>query len=137
MSAITAAIVSVLTSDDTLTALLATYNGEPAVFSTDPPPIDAALPYIVTAGDIVAAPYDSKTSRGRDMRRDVRCYTDANGSAVTVEDIAERVHALLHRQAIPVVGMTTVIADANPPVAGPAEDRAYGRIVSVRLVVEE
>ena len=136
MSAITEAIYDVLAGDPTLTGLLAVYNGEPAIFTTDPAPGDATLPYIVTAGEVAQSPFDTKTTRGRVVVRDVRCYTDAMGSAVTVEAIAERVRALLHRQILAITDFDWVMAFCSGPMAADAQD-AYGRIVTVTMTIEE
>ena len=95
MSVLTAAIYDVLANDATLVGMLSTYQGQPAVFTTDPAPGDAALPYIVTAGEIAQSPFDTKTTRGRSAVRDLRCYSAASGSAITVEAIAERVQATI------------------------------------------
>ena len=54
MSAVTEAIYDALAGDATLVAMLATYGGEPAIFTTDPAPGDAELPYIVSAGEVAA-----------------------------------------------------------------------------------
>ncbi len=132
---LTEAIYDRLALDVTLAALLATYQGDPAVFTTDPPPGDADLPYIVTAGHVADAPWDTKTTRGRDVYRDVRCYAAADGSAVTVEEIAERVRTLLHRHALAVTDFDTVIAECSGPVVADEPD-AYGRVVTIRLRME-
>lgn len=136
MSVLTQAIYDVLAGDVTLTALLGTYAGAPAIFTTDPAPGDAELPYVVTAGDVAQVPFDTKTTRGRDITRDVRCYTDANGSAVTVEAIAERVRFLLHRTEIPIDDFSWIMAACSGPQSADEQD-SYGRIVTVRMVVEE
>jgi hypothetical protein len=136
MSIITEALYDTLSADVTLTSLLSTYEGEPAIFTTDPAPGDATLPYIVTAGEAVQTGFDTKNSRGRELWRDVRCYAAANRSAVTVESIAERVRALLHRQAIMIDGFIWLLGDCSGPVVADESD-AYGRIVTVRLIVEE
>ena len=136
MSAVTEAIYDALAGDGTLTALLTTYGGEPAIFTTDPAPGDAELPYIVSAGEVAQTPFDTKTTRGRAVVRDVRCYTEASGSAVAVEAIAERVRALLHRQTLAISDFECVVADCSGPVAADGQD-AYGRIVSIRLTIEE
>ena len=136
MSVITEALYDTLSADVTLTSLLSTYEGEPAIFTTDPAPGDATLPYIVTAGSVVQTGFDTKTTRGRELWRDVRCYAAANGSAATVESIAERVRALLHRQAIIISGFVWLLGDCNGPVVADESD-AYARIVTVRLIVEE
>lgn len=136
MSILTKAIYDELAGDATLTGLLATYGGAPAIFTTDPAPGDAEMPYIVTAGEFSQEPFDTKQTRGRELRRDVRCYDDADGSAVTVEAIAERVRALLHRQVIVIPEFVWILGDCTGPVAADEED-AYGRIVTVRMIVEE
>jgi len=136
MSIITEALYERLAGDATLTALLASYNGAPAVFTIDPAPGDAVLPYIVTAGEVSQAPFDTKTGQGRDLRRDVRCYAEADGSAVTVETIAERVRALLHRRPLSVAGFGVWIADCQGPIVAD-EEEAYGRIVTVRMIAIE
>jgi hypothetical protein len=136
MSILTGAIYDVLANDATLAGLLATYNGQPAVFTIDPAPGDAVLPYVVTAGEVSQAPEEAKNCLGRELRRDVRCYAAADGSAVTVEAIAERVRTLLHRQAMVIPGFVWILGDCDGPIAAD-EVEAYGRIVTVRLIVEE
>ena len=131
-----AALYSRLASDPNLTALLAVYDGEPAVFTTDPAPGAASLPYIVSAGEVVNRPYDTKTTRGRECWRDVWCYSAATGSVAVVEEIAERVRSLLHRFPLEVAAHETWIAEVTGPIAADEED-AYGRILTLRLVVQE
>lgn len=138
MEALTQAVYDLLTADVTLAALLATYGeyGGPAVFTTDPAPGDATLPYIVTAGEVVHAPFDTKTGEGRRVWRDFRCYAEADGSSETVEAIADRVRALLHRQAIAVEGYRVEIVDCAGPTAADGPD-AYGRIVTAKITMFE
>lgn len=125
-----------MANDGALAGMLATYEGEPAVFTTDPAPGDAALPYIVSAGEIVNTPFDTKTTRGNQLWRDVRCYDHASGSAQRVEAMAERVRALFHRQALIVPGFVWIWAECAGPIAADEQD-AYGRIVTVKLTIEE
>jgi len=66
----------------------------------------------------------------------VRFYTEANGSAVTVEALAERARALLHRQSLSVDGFSVIVADCGGPIAADEED-AYGRVLTIRLILEE
>jgi len=80
--------------------------------------------------------WDTKTTEGREIFRDVRFYTEANGSAVTVEALAERARELLHRQALSVDGFSVIVAECSGPVKADEPD-AYGRIVTVRLLMEE
>lgn len=135
-----AAVYDALAGDATLAGLLADYNGSPAIFTVQPVPGDAVLPYIVTAGHAVDAPFDTKLTRGRAVIRDVRCYAEADGSAIVIEAIAERVLALLHRQPLDIDGHTWVMSDCTGPIVadgGGAEDGTYGRIIMLSLVAQE
>jgi hypothetical protein len=133
---LTAALYDHLSGDATLVALLASYNGSPAIFTTDPAPGDAQKPYLVSAGHVVDLPFDTKTTQGREVMRDVRCYAEADGSAVVVEAIAERVRALLHRQELVVSGFRWLVSSVTGPVAAD-EGGAYGRIVTVTCKLME
>ncbi len=136
MNALTQVLYDELAGDAALAALLATYGGLPAIFTTDPAPGDATLPYLVTAGSIAEAPFDSKTTLGREVLRDVRCYAAASGSAETVEKIAARVRMLLHRQALVIPGFVWFLSECAGPTVADEQD-AYGRVVTVNLKMEE
>ena len=133
---ITQTIYNKLAGDGELTYQLATYEDDPAIFTTDPAPGNAELPYIVTAGEVSSRPFDTKQTRGRELMRDVRCYTAASGSAEVVETIAERVRALFHRQALTIEGFGWLWGNCTGPIVAD-EENAYGRIVTLTLVVEE
>lgn len=133
---LTAAIYDLLSGDAALAALLADYNGSPAVFTTDPAPGDAVKPYVVTAGHVVDLPFDTKTTIGREIQRDVRCYADANGSAVEVEAVAERVRELLHRQELAVGGYRWLLSSVTGPVAADERD-VYARVLTVTCKLME
>jgi hypothetical protein len=136
MSILTAAIYQKLASDVTLTDMLATFGDEPAVFTTDPVPGSAELPYVVSTGEVSQSPFDTKQTRGRSLIRDVRCYAAADGSAVLIEAIAERVRALLHRQALTINGYSWMLSDVTGPIVAD-DDEVYGRIISVNIVVQQ
>lgn len=136
MSILTSTIFDRLAGDIILTGMLSIYKGAPAIFTTDPVPGDATSPYIVTAGEITQSPWDTKTSRGRSLVRDVRCYADADGSVILIETIAERVRALLHRQALTIGGFQWVISDCGGPIVAD-EPGSYARIVSLSLTAQE
>ncbi len=136
MSAISQAFHDLFSGDAILQDLLADYRGSPAVFTTDPAPGDAVKPYIITAGEAVHRPFDTKLTRGREIWRDVRCYADDTGSAALVEQIAERVRALLHRQIIAVDGFTVEVVDCLGPIVADEPD-AYGRVVTARIIMME
>ncbi|HBF40549.1 MAG TPA: hypothetical protein DDW19_01850 [Anaerolineaceae bacterium] len=130
------AVYEVLTADKTLTAMLGTYEGDAAIFTIDPAPGDAVLPYIVAAAVPVQTPFDSKTTRGRTAWIDIRCYTGATGSAQAVDAIAERVRALLHREPLLIDDHIWLWSECTGPVSA-NEAEAYGRIVTLKVTFEE
>lgn len=125
-----------LSEDAPLAAMLASYNSEPAVFTTDPAPGDAHKPYIVAGPVPVQNSFDSKTTRGRTAWVDVRCYAEANGSAVAINAIAERARALLHRQPLLIDDHIWLWSECSGPVSAD-ETHAYGRILTLRVTAEE
>lgn len=135
MSVFTQAIFNRLIADTSLTSKVAVYKGHPAVFTIDPVPANAVLPYVVVSGPTSDVPFDTKTTEGREMLVDVRCYTDDNGSKALVEEIAERVRELFHRQKIEVTGYDNLITICNGPIFM-SEDGAYGMIVTIRFKLE-
>lgn len=136
MSILTSAFYDKMANDATLTAMLAMYNGNPAIFTTDPAPGDATLPYIVSAGEVAQSPLDTKNSLGREALRDIRIYAPALGSAVEIEAIAERVRALFHRQILTLTGFTNIITNCDGPLVADETD-IYGRIISVSITATE
>lgn len=139
---LSAALYDRLAADATLTSLLASYEGNPAIFTVQPVPGDAELPYIVTVGHVVDLPWDTKITRGREVWRDVRCYAAADGSAVTIEAIAERVRELLHRQPLVIGGHTWVLSNVTGPIVADelssvSGRNAYGRIITMSMKAQE
>ena len=136
MSILTTALYDQLANDATLISMLGEYQGLPCIFTTDPAPGDAPLPYIVSAGEVTQAPWDTKTTRGRVLIRDVRCYASASGSPVVIEAIAERARALLHRQSLSINGFAWLISDVGGPIVADERD-FYGRILSLSVTAQE
>lgn len=138
MSATSAAFYTRLANDSTLTDLLSVYNGSPAIFTTVPVPADAELPYLVTEAEVSTTPFDTKTTLGREVLKDIRCYVAKSGSAVLVETIAERVRFLFHQYALPLTGFdNAMLCLAQGLSVAPEEDDVYGRIVTVRFIAME
>ena len=133
---ITKAIYDILTQDAELTGMVSSYKNKPAIFTVDPAPEDAEFPYILTAGETVQTPWDTKQTRGRQIWRDIRIYSEMDGSAVTVETIAERVRELLHRTKITGTNFSSVWTECEGPTK--ADDGAsYGRIITIKITIEE
>lgn len=130
------AVYDLLSTDATLCAMLSSYEGSPAIFTTDPAPGDAVLPYIVAATVPVSTAFDTKLTRGRSVWLDVRCYTGATGSAKAVNAIAERVRTLLHREPVLISGHTWIWSECTGPINAD-ETEAYGRIVTIKITSEE
>ena len=137
MSEISSAIYHRLAGDATLAGMLATYAGGAAVFTVDPVPNDARMPYVVIPAALATLPHDTKTSLGREATHAVRCYTSATGSTKAVDAIAERVRFLVHRKPMTIAGFGVYIAQVTGPSAGPEEADAYGRIVTIHLTMQE
>ena len=136
MNALTQGIYDYLSSDPPLVGMLASYEGAPAIFTIDPVPGDAVLPYLVSSGDVADTSFDTKLDLGRRIWRDVRCYATADGDSIPVEQIAERVRRLLHRHSLVVDGYGVLVAECSGPRAANEQD-VYGRIVTVKLIMME
>jgi hypothetical protein len=135
---VTQAIYDVLVNDPDIigSAGVGTYRASPAIYTIDPAPGNA-FPYIIAAGDVSHIPSDTKTSYGREIQRDIRCYDRALGSAARVEALAERVRSLFHNQLVQVPGFTNVLSSVpSGPFVADGEG-VYGRVVTVRLLLEE
>jgi hypothetical protein len=130
------AVYEKLVIDNTLKNLLGTYEGKPAIFTIDPAPGDAVLPYVVASTISSNIPRDSKLSRGREIWIDVRCYTHADGSAALVNTIAERVRYLLHRQPLLIDDHLWERSNCTGPISADESD-AYGRVVTLQVTAEE
>lgn len=137
MGALTKAIYERLASDPELRAMLATYQGHPAIFTGDPPG-DAQFPMILVHGPHSDTPDDTKTSLGREVMRDIACYTEGTGSVADVEAIAERVRQLFHRASLPVDGYRVWLVQASgPTTSSDRDDKVQGRVVTLRLRMQQ
>ncbi len=123
-------------ANGTLTALLSTYRGEPAIFTGEVPD-DAALPYLLIQ-HVTQIPgrVDVKNSAGRQPSIDIHCYTENTGSSILVEDIAEQVYLTYHRQSIAVTGFATIISSVDGPEPLDGTD-VFGRVLTVTLTLED
>lgn len=129
------AVYSALSTDATLTALLGTYEGSAAIFTTDPAPGDAPMPLIVATTVPARQPFDTKTTLGMQVWLDVRVYAEATGSAALIDQIAERVYDLLHRQTLTFDNRTWILSECTGPISVDESD-AYGRIITLRVIAE-
>lgn len=124
-----------LAGDATLTAMLATYQGEPTVFSQELLPGDAVLPFVLSSDPYFDEPDDTKNREGRDLRVRIRCFTAADGSGVLLRQIVDRVRVLLHRQPLEIDGVNNWSV-ACSTLDAPADRDIYGRAVEARLRIQ-
>ncbi len=126
-----------MVADQTLISKLSVYNGQPAIFTIDPAPEDAELPFIVISGLVSDSPYDTKLEVGRDITRDIRCYTPASGSIALLEEISEEVRRLFHRQKLQIEGYSNIITSCTGQAIATEYGDAYGHIITVRIIIQE
>lgn len=134
MAAFTKAVYARLTGDTTLKGLLSTWKTKPAIFSDDPAPEDAAIPFVVISGPIADSADDSKTDLGRRHMRDIRCYA---ADTAAVEQIAERVRVLFHRQTLTIDGHRHMMTLCSGPTTAPYEADSRGMIVTIDITATE
>lgn len=132
-----AAYYDFLSADGTLTAFLAAKGANPGVFS-DPPPRDALTPYIVTSAVVGSPALLCKQSNGWEHQRDIRCYVgrDTTRSVQLVNQIEERVIALVEDELTPITVAGETVVDFRVLTAVPVDDEeAFGRVVTTSLVI--
>jgi hypothetical protein len=135
---ITQAIYDRYAADALLVSMLSTYQGAPAIFNSDPIPGKATLPAICISGVEADEPNDTKDLRGREIRRRIRIYTDATGSELLVDEIAERARELLHRRPLDLPGgEQNYVAEVTTVFTAPTDETLYGRAIEVRLLTLE
>lgn len=132
---LTAAVEARLKADIPLAALLAQYQGDPAIFTSWPVPADAERPYVVTAGHVADVDNDADGISLRTIVRDVACYGDNRGSAKEIEEIAEAVRSALHGQIFTIDGGHLLVCRCAGPIVAPTDDRVIGRIVTASFLV--
>lgn len=135
MNAFTVAVRDRLVTDANLTAMLTAYKTEPAVFTVEPVPGDAVLPYIVTVGHVSDVPFDTFGVTGREINRDIRCYTKNSGSMFTLSAILDRVRFLFHRHRLSIVGHENIMTTCLSTTTGLDDDESYGGIVTIRALI--
>ena len=136
---ITAALYTRLADDDVLAGMLATYGPDnaPAIFTGATVPGDARFPWLHAPGAETDTPYEAKNEAGRSFTRRIRCVTDEAHTAVLVEAIADRVHALLHRHPLTIAGVNNYVVDVDGPTVVATDPDLQGRDVVARFLTTE
>lgn len=134
MISVTDVFYAKLSGDESIVQSLSRFNNRPAIFTYEPVPKGVEGNYIITVGAVADDENDTKTSIGRRILRDIRCYSPATGSALIVESIAERVRSLFHGGNVSITGFKVIDISVSGPRVLDERDY-YGRVLSVNLLL--
>lgn len=139
ITAINKGIFDRMADDATLTALLSTYKGSPAIFTIPTIPSDATFPFITANEDFSVIPFDTKTVEGRDVSRYIRVYAEASGSRAILDSISERVRFLFHRKHRDFIisGYQIILIHVEGPEFLATPEQIYGVEFTVRFVLQD
>ena len=131
-----------LTGDATLTALLSTFGGAPAVFEDGkvaPEFEHGPQPMAVVTPPTNNGNPDTLDSFMRDELVTVRLYHKPDGSSLPLHQAAERIRALFKNWGgVAVAGGDLIHAEVSGPFPAPTDDPSLdGRIVSISLLIKE
>jgi hypothetical protein len=128
---VSVAFVDLLRGDATLGTLLQdnTYEGVTPVFTTDPVPDDAEVPYIQTPGQVGDDTNLNMDGTFRELTRQVFIYFPKSGDSGPVEDAALRVKNLVTQTSLVVAGYRTVFVNTQGPIISNPDEDTYGRLV--------
>lgn len=120
-----------------IVALLATYAGEPAVFSSAPAPGNAAYPFILISDDVDKIEEDGLSDFRPSVEREISVYVNnAIPEKYRVADqVIYLVRTLFHRRrtAITVTGWHVVDIQVSGPVPTSQDDQTEGRVVTLTV----
>ena len=126
----------------TVAPLLATWNGQPAIFNETAPDdfLDQepkpSKPFLIIAVPTSDVAMETFTETGRLIVQDVRGYQRRTGSAAQLDALMRQVRDLFHNRPgeLLVTGGKCDVARVTGPVQAPTTDEAYtGRRVTIRL----
>jgi hypothetical protein len=114
---------------------LASYRGGLAIFTRFPVPEDAPDEFVVIAPPIADNERSTKTTRGREIVRDISTFTLATGDPTRVNQLASETREAVRRwQPTLTGGAYVVVGEPSGPIANDGDD-IYGRVVSARFIV--
>lgn len=125
-----------LASEAAVTSKLATYNGDPAIFSGEVPE-DATGYWVFIEAPLDEGHPDTKTTRLVDQMRDVSAFGPAVGSALPLEALVEAIKVAFHRRPLSFTGATGWRARVVSDTEAPTDDTMYGRTVTLQLSVDK
>lgn len=140
-TALPAAFRTALIANAPLAALLASYKGQPAVFTRRPVPSDAKYPLVIVPSENAASSdQDGLRSKRPVLQRDVLVYGDNLDSLRQVDEAAELIFLQFHRQkwSLQIEGFRVIDIVARRPLQAPASDaKKVGRVVPMTLRLQD
>jgi len=125
------AIYNAIVADTALTAELATYEGDPAVFFAKAVPEDATYPYIWSPGRVATSITDTKSAIGESLLMDLFVVMEESGSLKTLQEITRKLKAALHRQTLTLTGGNQVLSLVSGPVPAPLTESLVGTVLTL------
>lgn len=118
---------------------LGTWKNQPSVHTRRPAPKDAGYPMIMVSPNITKGDQDLMNAFVEVIQRDIAVYGEAVDHYRIVEQIAEEVRVLFHRQKILEVADSHVIdITATGPIPGPTDDDSkIARIVTLTIRLQK
>lgn len=141
-AALSAGLRDAIIGRSAIAAMLGTYDHEPSVHTRRPVPTGATYPAVVIGPNVSVSDQDFLTSRVPVLQRDVVVYGSAGAPGAAndqyrdVEEIADEIHVLFHRNkdALVVDGFHVVDVVARGPIPAPTEnERLIGRAVPLTI----
>jgi hypothetical protein len=134
-----------------VTTNIATFYGEPAIFTRSPVPPAASGRFIVIRDSHIDEPFETKTpsnppadyvaTMGREVHHDIGIYQDQTGDSSDLEDLALYIRKAFNRYPLSISGYGTLIARTSGPIEAPASEEQNeevdGRLITVILTVIE
>lgn len=136
-----AAIRTTMIGSDDLAAFLSGYKGEPAVFTKRPAPTDAQYPLaLIASQNAAASDQDMLVSRVSVLQRDISVYGRATDQVREVDQAAELIYLMFHRQkwSLSIEGFHVIDIVARRPSEAPSDDnKLIGRLVPLTIRLQD
>jgi hypothetical protein len=141
LTVLPAAIRSAIIASPPIVALLGLYEREPSVHTRRPAPEGAAYPMVIIPSENAAASdQDALRSKRPVLQRDVLIFGQNPKDYREVDEAAELIFTLFHRQrfAISVPGYHVIDIVARRPMAAPTSDeKRVGRLVPLTIRLQD
>jgi len=137
---LSAPFYSALISDSAITALLAEFLTQPAVFTRRPIPENAQYPLIVVTPNVSIANEDFLVTEFPVVVSDVIAYGEQPSDYRTIDALGYLVRTKFHREreSLSVSGFHVVDIVASGPQPAPTDDeRHVGRVVSLTIRLQK